>query len=313
MNEQLQAAFDKKFKDTWFFEDVPLNHATPATTGRTITEADILNFAGISGEWAPIHMDIEYCKAHGHDTVLAQHMLIYTFTPSINPSDPMMAKMNNSILATKGTKNWKFLKMPAVGDTVYTTSEIVAKDDSKLKKGILARGVDELVMIADDACADLDAHATAALLARMIDELDAADLIVCGDGSADNYAQQVDVQLADALDLPVATAVCAISIEGAIATCDRMLETQMQTIQIDLPAVISVVPDAALPRIPGMKDILAAGKKPSSVNAASEAVPSVIEVASTLAPQQAERKLEMLDASVDGDIDKFAAALKAAL
>ena len=52
MNEQLQAAFDKKFKDTWFFEDVPLNHATPATTGRTITER-ILNFAGISGEWAP--------------------------------------------------------------------------------------------------------------------------------------------------------------------------------------------------------------------------------------------------------------------
>ena len=130
MNEQLQAAFDKKFKDTWFFEDVPLNHKTPATTGRTITEADILNFAGISGEWAPIHMDLEYCKAHGYETTLAQHMLVYTFTPSINPSDPMMAKMNNSILATKGTKNWKFLKMPAVGDTVYTTSEIVAKDDN---------------------------------------------------------------------------------------------------------------------------------------------------------------------------------------
>ena len=53
MNEQLQAAFDKKFKDTWFFEDVPLNHKTPATTGRTITEADILNFAGISGESGP--------------------------------------------------------------------------------------------------------------------------------------------------------------------------------------------------------------------------------------------------------------------
>ena len=137
MNEQLQAAFDKKFKDTWFFEDVPLNHATPATTGRTITEADILNFAGISGEWAPIHMDLEYCKAHGHDSVLAQHMLIYTFTPSINPSDPMMAKMNNSILATKGTKNWKFLKMPAVGDTVYTTSEIVAKDDNKPERGVI--------------------------------------------------------------------------------------------------------------------------------------------------------------------------------
>ena len=159
-------------------------------------------------------------------------------------------------------------------------------DDSKLKKGILARGVDELVMIADDACADR---------------------------SADNYAQQVDVQLADALGLPVVTAVSAVSVEGAVATCDRMLETQLQTVQVDLPAVISVVPDIALPRIPGMKDILAAGKKPSSVNAASDVEAAVVDVVETKAPQQAERKMEMLDASVDGDLEKFAAALKAAL
>ena len=179
-------------------------------------------------------------------------------------------------------------------------------DDSKLKKGILARGVDELVMIADDACADLDAHATAAMLARLVDGLDAAD------GSADNYAQQVDVQLADALGLPVVTAVSAVSVEGAVATCDRMLETQLQTVQVDLPAVISVVPDIALPRIPGMKDILAAGKKPSSVNAASDVEAAVVDVVETKAPQRAERKMEMLDASVDGDLEKFAAALKAA-
>ena len=186
-------------------------------------------------------------------------------------------------------------------------------DDSKLKKGILARGVDELVMIADDACADLDAHATAAMLARLVDGLDAADLIVCGDGSADNYAQQVDVQLADALDLPVVTAVSAVSVEGAVATCDRMLETQLQTVQVDLPAVISVVPDIALPRIPGMKDILAAGKKPMGVAGADGAYESALEVLSCKAPEQAERKLEVMDASEDGAIEKFAAALKAAL
>ena len=45
-----------------------------STTGRTITEADILNFAGISGEWAPIHMDLEYCKAHGYETTLHVHI-----------------------------------------------------------------------------------------------------------------------------------------------------------------------------------------------------------------------------------------------
>ena len=186
-------------------------------------------------------------------------------------------------------------------------------DDSKLKKGILARGVDELVMIADDACADLDAHATAAMLARLVYGLDAADLIVCGDGSADNYAQQVDVQLAAKLGLPVVTAATKITAKDGALEVERTLEDVVEVVEAPLPCVVSVAPDIALPRIPGMKDILAAGKKPSSVNAASDVEAAVVDVVETKAPQQAERKMEMLDASVDGDLEKFAAALKAAL
>ena len=186
-------------------------------------------------------------------------------------------------------------------------------DDSKLKKGILARGVDELVMIADDACADLDAHATAAMLARLVDGLDAADLIVCGDGSADNYAQQVDVQLAARLGLPSVNGATKIEAGSGSVTVERTLEDVVEVVEVPLPAVVSVAPDIALPRIPGMKDILAAGKKPSSVNAASDVEAAVVDVVETKAPQQAERKMEMLDASVDGDLEKFAAALKAAL
>ena len=199
------------------------------------------------------------------------------------------------------------------GRVVAVTAGPADIDDSKLKKGILARGVDELYMTADDACKGLDARATAVALAELVSKVGDFDVVLCGDGSADNYAQQVDVQLADALGLPVVTAVSAVSVEGAVATCDRMLETQLQTVQVDLPAVISVVPDIALPRIPGMKDILAAGKKPSSVNAASDVAAAVVDVVETKAPQQAERKMEVLDASVDGDLEKFAAALKAAL
>ena len=186
-------------------------------------------------------------------------------------------------------------------------------DDSKLKKNVLARGVDELYMTADAACADLDANAAAAALAELVGTVGGFDVILCGDGSADNYAQQVDVQLADALDLPVVTAVSAVSVEGAVATCDRMLETQLQTVQVDLPAVISVVPDIALPRIPGMKDILAAGKKPMNVAGAAGAYENAIDVVSCLAPKQADRKQEILEASADGAIAQFAAALKAAL
>ena len=186
-------------------------------------------------------------------------------------------------------------------------------DDSKLKKHVLARGVDELYMTADDACKGLDARATAVALAELVSKVGDFDVVLCGDGSADNYAQQVDVQLAAKLGLPVVTAATKITAKDGALEVERTLEDVVEVVEVPLPAVVSVAPDIALPRIPGMKDILAAGKKPSSVNAASDVAAAVVDVVETKAPQQAERKMEMLDASVDGDLEKFAAALKAAL
>ena len=79
------------------------------------------------------------------------------------------------------------------GRVVAVTAGPADIDDSKLKKNILARGVDELYMTADDAVrAALDAHAAAAALADLVAKAGEYDLILCGDGSADDYAQQVD-------------------------------------------------------------------------------------------------------------------------
>ena len=168
-------------------------------------------------------------------------------------------------------------------------------------------------MTADDACKGLDARATAVALAELVSKVGDFDVVLCGDGSADNYAQQVDVQLAAKLGLPVVTAATKITAKDGALEVERTLEDVVEVVEVPLPAVVSVAPDIALPRIPGMKDILAAGKKPSSVNAASDVEAAVVDVVETKAPQQAERKMEMLDASVDGDLEKFAAALKAAL
>ena len=199
------------------------------------------------------------------------------------------------------------------GRVVAVTAGPADIDDSKLKKNILARGVDELYMTADDACKGLDAHAAAAALADLVAKAGEYDLILCGDGSADDYAQQVDVQLAARLGLPSVNGATKIEAGSGSVTVERTLEDVVEVVEAPLPCVVSVAPDIALPRIPGMKDILAAGKKPSSVNAASVVEAAVVDVVETKAPQQAERKMEMLDASVDGDLEKFAAALKAAL
>ncbi len=186
-------------------------------------------------------------------------------------------------------------------------------DDSKLKKNVLARGVDELYMTADDACKGLDARATAVALAELVSKVGDFDVVLCGDGSADNYAQQVDVQLAAKLGLPVVTAATKITAKDGALEVERTLEDVVEVVEVPLPAVVSVAPDIALPRIPGMKDILAAGKKPMNVAGADGAYESSIEVASCLAPKQADRKREILEASADGAIEQFAAALKAAL
>ena len=186
-------------------------------------------------------------------------------------------------------------------------------DDSKLKKNILARGVDELYMTADDACKGLDAHAAAAALADLVAKAGEYDLILCGDGSADDYAQQVDVQLAARLGLPSVNGATKIEAGSGSVTVERTLEDVVEVVEAPLPCVVSVAPDIALPRIPGMKDILAAGKKPMGVAGADGAYESALEVLSCKAPEQAERKLEVMDASEDGAIEKFAAALKAAL
>lgn len=187
-----------------------------------------------------------------------------------------------------------------------------AIDESKLKKNILARGVDELHMIADDSCDGLDAHASAEALSELIGKIGDYSLVICGDGSADNFAQQVDIQLACALGLPVVNGVTKITVHGGVVQVERSLEDDIETLEVDLPAVISVAPDIALPRIPGMKDILAAGKKPMEVSGAANSYANTIEVIGCKAPEQADRKLEIMEASEDGAIEKFAQAIKAA-
>lgn len=186
-------------------------------------------------------------------------------------------------------------------------------DDSKLKKNICARGMDELVMVADDAAAAFDTHATACALADKIAELGDVDVIICGDGSADCYAQQVDVQLACKLGIPSVNGVTALEAGDGCIKATRKLEDVVEVVEVPMPCVIAVTPDVALPRIPGMKDILKAGKKPMDVGGLTSSYEVATEVVEAKAPEQAERKLEVYDAADDGAIDKFTAALKAAL
>ncbi len=199
--------------------------------------------------------------------------------------------------------------MLADGGSVKAIAVGSAKtDDSKVKKDILARGIDELFMTADDAAAHFDAFATAAELAKLAEAAGAFDAIVVGDGSADLYAKQTGVQLAATLDVPYVSAVVEAKAEGGKIVAKRLLESEVETVEVPTPCVIAVTPDFAQARICGMKDILQAGKKPMNVAAAQAGVAAATEEVAVKAPEAVARKQQVFT-----DVDEFAAAVKAAL
>jgi len=133
----------------------------------------------------------------------------------------------------------------------------------KSLRDVLARGADEAFFVVDAAFENLEPAQTAAILAAAIKErVGSFDLIVCGEGSGDLYAQQVGPRLAEILGIPCIAYVRQVSLEGEKVVAERRTEDGIEVLEAPLPALITVLPEINTPRIPGLKDTLAASKKP---------------------------------------------------
>lgn len=94
---------------------------------------------------------------------------------------------------------------------------------------------------------------------------------------------------------------------------ERVLEDVVETVEVPLPAVISVQPSVAVPRTPSMKDILAAGKKPMHVAPLDVASEETVEWVECKVPEPSAAQEADLPRQRRGRIASFAASLKAAL
>jgi electron transfer flavoprotein beta subunit len=186
-------------------------------------------------------------------------------------------------------------------------------NDSKLKKNVLSRGPESLFMIADDCLKDLDTHQTALTLKAAINKIGDYDLILCGEGSADLYSQQVGIQLGQLLNVPTVNSISKITEVDGKVIVERTLEDEVETLELSLPAVVSVTSDINLPRIASMKQILAAGKRPSTIwtiNDVNLSKPvNSLEVLEIKAPKQADRQQDIIEGDSDEDIKKFIAKI----
>lgn len=136
--------------------------------------------------------------------------------------------------------------------------------DSRVKnslKDALSRGLDEAYWVQSESNA-VDGSATARALAAGVKKVDDVSLVICAEGASDTYARQTAPRMGALLNLPVVTSVCSMEIEGSTLIARRKLDDCLETVNVELPAVVAVLPEANSPTIPGLKAVMAAGKKP---------------------------------------------------
>ncbi|MRR29143.1 electron transfer flavoprotein, partial [bacterium] len=105
-------------------------------------------------------------------------------------------------------------------------------NNSKLRKDLLSRGPDDLVLVPDDSLANADTAVTARVLAAAIQKIGSVDLVLTGEGSADLYFQQAGLQLGELLELPVFNAVSHIEANSSSLRLERSLEDETEVLEV---------------------------------------------------------------------------------
>lgn len=101
-----------------YYDDVKLEEEF-ASSARTITEADIVNFAGVSGDFNPIHTDHEFARTTPWRKPIAHGMLVFSVAVGLAVATPPMRT-----IAFLGIREWSFKAPVFIGDTIHMLSRL---------------------------------------------------------------------------------------------------------------------------------------------------------------------------------------------
>ena len=108
--------------------------------GRTITEADVVGFAGLSGDYNQIHMDAEFAAAGPFGQRVAHGMLGFSIASGLAVQTGFM---EGTVLAFREIQSWKFSQPILLGDTVHVRLEVLEiKALPRLSGGAVTLGVE---------------------------------------------------------------------------------------------------------------------------------------------------------------------------
>jgi acyl dehydratase len=103
---------------------------TARSRGRTITETDVVNFCGLTGNWLAIHADAEYSKKSLYGQRVVQGGLVFVISNALIGFDSAVVE------AFYGVDKLRFLKPTFIGDTLHARSEVIALRDKGERHGV---------------------------------------------------------------------------------------------------------------------------------------------------------------------------------
>ncbi|NPA90390.1 MAG: dehydratase [Chloroflexi bacterium] len=109
-----------------YFEDLEVGDVIQ-TDGRTITEADIVLFAGLSGDHYKLHTNEEYAKTTPFGTRIAHGLLVLSIGTGLAMQ---LGFLNGTVEAFMGL-DWQFRRPVFIGDTIHVEAEVAEKKPMK--------------------------------------------------------------------------------------------------------------------------------------------------------------------------------------
>jgi acyl dehydratase len=110
-----------------YFEDLELGMRC-VTGGRTVTEADIVAFAGVSGDFNPIHVDVEHASASPFGERIAHGALVLAIATGLRQQE---GRFRGTLKAWLGMRDWRFKAPVRIGDTLSVENRIAELNPAK--------------------------------------------------------------------------------------------------------------------------------------------------------------------------------------
>lgn len=113
----------------WYYDDLEVGFEC-ITPARTVTEADIVTFAGLSGDYNALHTNEEFARTTIFQGRIAHGLLGLSIASGLFTRTEFMQRIQKSLMAFLSL-NWKFTGPIKVGDTISVKVKLKEKKETK--------------------------------------------------------------------------------------------------------------------------------------------------------------------------------------